>query len=478
MKNKPNDLKKTIIRAERDNSCPYFTVPRQTAQNRKLSFEARGLLFYLLSKPDDWKVHVRDLEQGCKSGRVYRILDELAEHRYIKKPTRTQDKEGKIIWTSYLVYSIPYPEKPCMDEPYMEKQDIYIKESNKKENTEKDSPVSEKEPDTGGTDGSKDKEPKKQNITSLKQKDVERETVTLPDLLKETREKLNAHKPPRIIGPREAQATGALKLEDVPRDEKPRCHSIIGRKCEKCGASASTKFQYSAGMIILCDQCAALVGALPVKDIGDSSVPPAVPLVEQGDMDDRVGLYVLTKVRELEPKVGAGLTCVVCGAISKWQLTRREDFALADEFCDGHYQQLLELESGSVSNDTDSRTREKPKRKPRPDDELFDAISLNVFNIKPGVKVNGGRVAKCVKAMKQIAEQAAPEKTPALIALDVPKVLRFFKRKYPDCDLKSHVKLAEYYAEWLSVDTTNATEKPYDPTQDEAYMIPGEANGE
>src|SRR5258707_13097107 len=42
-----------IIRASRKNQ-PYVMISRTTAQDSTLSWAARGVLAYLLSKPDDW----------------------------------------------------------------------------------------------------------------------------------------------------------------------------------------------------------------------------------------------------------------------------------------------------------------------------------------------------------------------------------------------------------------------------------------
>jgi hypothetical protein len=118
----------TIIRGKHDKENPYFMMSRDSAQDRKLSYEARGLLAYLLSKPGLWIVKISDLQLDPKQGegkagrdKVYSILDELAAHRYVKKPTRYQEKSGKWQWTSYEVYESPFPEKPYTVEPDTEK---------------------------------------------------------------------------------------------------------------------------------------------------------------------------------------------------------------------------------------------------------------------------------------------------------------------------------------------------------------------
>lgn len=122
----------TIRRAKHGKDNPYFLMLRETAQDRNLSYEARGMLAYILSRPDDWHVQVDDLIMKSTDGKVtkagkskvYGILDELADARYIVKPKRFQDDKGKYIWTPYEVYERPYPDLPYMDSPYTDKPDI------------------------------------------------------------------------------------------------------------------------------------------------------------------------------------------------------------------------------------------------------------------------------------------------------------------------------------------------------------------
>ena len=58
----------TIIRAPRSAEHPYFACRRAPAQDEALSWEARGVLWYLLSKPDDWIILESDLMRGGDQG--------------------------------------------------------------------------------------------------------------------------------------------------------------------------------------------------------------------------------------------------------------------------------------------------------------------------------------------------------------------------------------------------------------------------
>lgn len=140
----------TIRRAKHGKDNPYFMMLRETAQDRNLSYEARGMLAYILSRPDDWHVQVADLiiqadgGKTTKAGKskVYSILDELAEHSYIVKPKRYQDDKGQWVWTPYEVYERPYTDLPDMvkpetDEPSTGKQDILHSTEEQSTDTEK-----------------------------------------------------------------------------------------------------------------------------------------------------------------------------------------------------------------------------------------------------------------------------------------------------------------------------------------------------
>lgn len=124
--------KKTRIkRAQHGAQNHYFLMNRETAQNRDLSFEARGLLSYVLSKPDTWQIEIDDLKQkGCGRDKAYRILKELIDTRYVARII-TRDAKKRIVEVDYIVHEEPLPEKPDTALPDTENQDS-------KENTEVD----------------------------------------------------------------------------------------------------------------------------------------------------------------------------------------------------------------------------------------------------------------------------------------------------------------------------------------------------
>jgi hypothetical protein len=75
-----------IIRVRRRHR--FVIIDQRAVEDTRLSWAARGLLGYLLSRPDDWKVLVKDLQRRGDLGRdgIYQLLKELRTtvnyHRY------------------------------------------------------------------------------------------------------------------------------------------------------------------------------------------------------------------------------------------------------------------------------------------------------------------------------------------------------------------------------------------------------------
>lgn len=97
----------TIIRTPKNSDRPFFSTARVTAQDSKLSFEARGVLWYLLSKPDDWIVQVSDVmrEGGLGRDKAKRLLKELRDAGYIETET-VHNKEGRFAGKIDRIYEV------------------------------------------------------------------------------------------------------------------------------------------------------------------------------------------------------------------------------------------------------------------------------------------------------------------------------------------------------------------------------------
>lgn len=109
----------TIIRAPRRDR--FLVIDQRAIEDERLSWAARGLLGYLLSKPDDWKVLVNDLRKRGDLGRdgIYRLLRELRDTGYLRF-VRERDRHGRIRGGFYMIREIadsPHPDLPDTVEP-------------------------------------------------------------------------------------------------------------------------------------------------------------------------------------------------------------------------------------------------------------------------------------------------------------------------------------------------------------------------
>lgn len=87
----------------------FVTVHKDFIHDSNISWKAKGILLYLLSRPDDWQIYETELEQhstdglsGLKSG-----IKELEEIGYIQR-NRKRDKTGRLNGYEYLVYEQPH----------------------------------------------------------------------------------------------------------------------------------------------------------------------------------------------------------------------------------------------------------------------------------------------------------------------------------------------------------------------------------
>lgn len=97
----------------------WVTVLNEVAQSKTLSYEAKGLLLDLLSRPEGWVLNVAAM--NCGRVKAARIIAELVEHGYAVprvddegKPVRVR-KGGKFVGQDYDIYEAPHHcTKPAM----------------------------------------------------------------------------------------------------------------------------------------------------------------------------------------------------------------------------------------------------------------------------------------------------------------------------------------------------------------------------
>lgn len=86
----------------------FVTVHKDFIHDSNISWKAKGILLYLLSRPDDWQIYETELVKhsvdglsGLKSG-----IKELEEKGYIQR-NRKRDAKGRLKEYEYAVYEQP-----------------------------------------------------------------------------------------------------------------------------------------------------------------------------------------------------------------------------------------------------------------------------------------------------------------------------------------------------------------------------------
>jgi len=97
-----------IIRVIKDSDNPYVMLNKTALNDNNLSFKAKGIFAYLMSKPDDWRCQVTDLQNNSVDGRdaIRSGLRELREHGYLIKRA-ISDEFGKITEWEEILYETP-----------------------------------------------------------------------------------------------------------------------------------------------------------------------------------------------------------------------------------------------------------------------------------------------------------------------------------------------------------------------------------
>ncbi|MEN3133301.1 conserved phage C-terminal domain-containing protein [Bacillus albus] len=100
----------------------YTTINNTGLRDRQLSWKAKGILAYLLSLPDDWKVYMTEIINHATDGKdsFNNGMKELKNRGYVKRfPIKGED--GKIKEWETLIYEVPQTDYPVMENPQVEK---------------------------------------------------------------------------------------------------------------------------------------------------------------------------------------------------------------------------------------------------------------------------------------------------------------------------------------------------------------------
>jgi len=114
------------------NKAPPFTrILNVSLHDERLSFKARGLLAYMLSKPDNYRFYIEELTKHTTEGKdsIRAGLKELERLGYIKRYS-IKDSRGKIMSWEIDIYETPTlrPESgfPVVENPTLVTNDYII----------------------------------------------------------------------------------------------------------------------------------------------------------------------------------------------------------------------------------------------------------------------------------------------------------------------------------------------------------------
>lgn len=176
-----------IIRSTRPESN-FYLLDKTISEDKKLSWAARGLLIFLLGKPDNWRVSVEYLSQQTnesakKTGKqgIYSLLDELIDVGYVVRSDKQahDEKTGFLLGYDYTVYDSPCRPEPYKAEPY--KAEPYKDKPYKAEPYKANHPLTSIDTNQGLSETSIDT---KQGLNSNNSADAQKTTkVGLKDLI-------------------------------------------------------------------------------------------------------------------------------------------------------------------------------------------------------------------------------------------------------------------------------------------------------
>jgi hypothetical protein len=98
----------SIIRVVKNKHNPYLIMNKTCLNDRRLSLKAKGLLCYLLSKPDNWYINTKDIIANNDNARasVFSAINELVTYGYMYKH-QFRNQNGSFHSYNYLVYERP-----------------------------------------------------------------------------------------------------------------------------------------------------------------------------------------------------------------------------------------------------------------------------------------------------------------------------------------------------------------------------------
>lgn len=133
---KGSKMDKSIIRTVKNAENPFVMIDRRIFENDGLSLKAKGLLGYLLSRPDNWTICMADLVKRTKDGKasVRSAMEELENCGYV---TKVQLRDGNLFnGYEYTVHELPLnPVNSTVDRKMENHNSVNQKKENQKSAT-------------------------------------------------------------------------------------------------------------------------------------------------------------------------------------------------------------------------------------------------------------------------------------------------------------------------------------------------------
>ena len=111
-------MSKVTVKKNKEN--PFVQLYKKTLEDNRLTWKAKGVWAYLMSKPDNWIVRVEDLvnrSSNDKRDSIRTALRNLEENGYIIR-TKARNEKGKYAGYDYVIFeTAPETEKPSPDYP-------------------------------------------------------------------------------------------------------------------------------------------------------------------------------------------------------------------------------------------------------------------------------------------------------------------------------------------------------------------------
>ena len=87
----------------------YTVLPNRIINSPDMSFKAKGVLAYMLSRPDDWQFYLSEIVKHATDGMsaVRSAVQELIDNRYIVRIRDRDEETGKFAGYIYLVFDFP-----------------------------------------------------------------------------------------------------------------------------------------------------------------------------------------------------------------------------------------------------------------------------------------------------------------------------------------------------------------------------------